>query len=182
LGTTSTKVKILYEVDAASTAVSGVDYKKLSGSATFAAGSLTATIPVVALTLPPENRSVIIRLKDDATGKYYALAAPNDPQTVLVLDGTNQAPQITSGPTGPGSVVADDSAALSIVATDPDSQPLPLTFTWSKVSGPGTVTFGPAGASTTAVFDTAGVYSVQVSVSDGATSVIRTLSVTVTAP
>jgi PKD repeat protein len=43
-----------------------------------------------------------------------------------------------------------------------------LTRTWTKVTGPGTVTFGNANsASTTASFSTAGIYTLRLTASDG---------------
>jgi hypothetical protein len=64
-------------------------------------------------------------------------------------------------------------ASLSGSATD-DGLPNPpgaLTYSWSTVSGPGTVTFAnPAAASTTATFSAAGTYSLQLTVSDSALS------------
>ena len=58
---------------------------------------------------------------------------------------------------------------LSGIVTD-DGLPLggTLNSTWSKVSGPGTVTFGNANqATTTASFSLAGVYVLRLTASDG---------------
>ena len=53
-----------------------------------------------------------------------------------------------------------------------DGQPNPpaaVTTTWSKVSGPGTVTFGNANAvTTTATFSTSGTYVLRLTASDSA--------------
>ena len=55
-----------------------------------------------------------------------------------------------------------------------------LTTTWSKVSGPGTVTFGNANAlSTTAALSAAGNYTLRLSASDGALSASDDVVVTV---
>jgi RHS repeat-associated protein len=59
-------------------------------------------------------------------------------------------------------------AALSGTATD-DGQPrgIPLTYSWTKVSGPGNVTFGsPSAAATTATFGAPGAYVLRLSASD----------------
>jgi glucose/arabinose dehydrogenase/N-acetylneuraminic acid mutarotase len=55
-----------------------------------------------------------------------------------------------------------------------------LTLAWTKVSGPGTVTFGtPATATTTATFGSAGSYVLQLTANDTALSASDTVTVTV---
>jgi hypothetical protein len=55
-----------------------------------------------------------------------------------------------------------------------------LTVTWSKTSGPGTVTFSPANAAATTVsFSAAGTYVLRLSASDGALSAYDEVQVTV---
>ena len=74
-------------------------------------------------------------------------------------------------------------ASLSGSATD-DGLPTPaaLTTTWSKVSGPGTVTFANAASlSTTATFGAAGTYSVRLTADDGLMTVTDELTVIVEA-
>ena len=75
------------------------------------------------------------------------------------------------------------SANLSGTASD-DGLPTgsTLTETWSKVSGPGTVTFGNVHAlTTTATFSAAGTYLLQLAASDGALTSTSTVTVTVNA-
>ncbi len=96
---------------------------------------------------------------------------------------TNQAPIIAAGPTvGPNPVLLPGKALLGVVASDPDG-PAPLTYTWSRESGPGEVTFAPNASSTTsgttASFSAAGAYLLRVRVSDGALDATGTVSVTV---
>ena len=86
---------------------------------------------------------------------------------------------------GPDQVITlPNIATLSGSATD-DGLPNPpgaLTYTWSKVSGRGTVTFGDANAaSTTATFSANGNYKLKLTASDGAASDNDTLTVTVNA-
>ena len=75
-------------------------------------------------------------------------------------------------------------ANLSGSATD-DGLPNPpgaLTLTWSKTSGPGTVTFGNAGmAATTATFSAPGTYVLQLAAFDGALTGSATVTITVNA-
>jgi predicted amidohydrolase len=69
---------------------------------------------------------------------------------------------------------------LSGYATDDGLPGGTLTTTWSKLSGPGTVTFGNTGAlSTTATFSAAGVYVLRLTASDGALSRSDDVSVNV---
>src|SRR4029077_16299739 len=76
---------------------------------------------------------------------------------------TNTAPVVNAGP---DQTVSLSTATLSGSATD-DGLPNPpaaLTYTWSKASGPGSVTFGNANAaSTTATFSVGGVYTLKLS-------------------
>lgn len=107
--------------------------------------------------------------------------------TIVVNPGSgNQAPVIGSAASAsPNPVTGANSTSVAVSATDPDSGPAALVYTWSKVSGPGTVTFSPNGttgaATGTATFSASGTYSLQVSVNDGAagaTSQITGLVVT----
>src|SRR5688572_1437787 len=93
---------------------------------------------------------------------------------------TNQAPTVNAGPDRV--VTLPSGVALSGTASD-DGRPSPpgqLTITWSKLSGPGTVTFAPPGAlSTTATFSAAGTYQLRLTVSDGALSASDDMTVVV---
>src|SRR5205085_12203430 len=74
---------------------------------------------------------------------------------------------------GPDQTVAVLSATLNGSASD-DGLPNPpgaLTYTWSTVNGPGTVSFADASASnTTASFSQSGVYTLRLTAYDGAAS------------
>jgi uncharacterized protein YjiK len=90
---------------------------------------------------------------------------------LVILVRANQAPVVNAGP-DQTITLPTNSAALNGAVTD-DGLPLPpsLTTTWSKVSGPGTVTFGNANAvNTTASFSATGVYTLRLTASDGAFS------------
>ena len=77
------------------------------------------------------------------------------------------------------------SASLDGTVTD-DGLPNPpgaTTPTWSKVSGPGTVTFGnPNAVDTTATFSAAGTYVLRLSVTDSALTATDDLTVVVNPP
>jgi hypothetical protein len=93
---------------------------------------------------------------------------PNPTPTPTPTPTPNQAPVVNAGPNQTVPVL---SATLSGSATD-DGLPNPpgaLTYTWSKVSGPGTVTFANANAaSTTTTFSAAGTSRLQLTASDSA--------------
>ncbi len=91
----------------------------------------------------------------------------------------NQAPVVNAGPTltipSPTS-----SVTLQGSATDDGLPSGPLVYTWTKVSGPGAVTFGDTNsATTTASFASAGVYVLRLTAGDGAASSSGEVTVTV---
>jgi probable HAF family extracellular repeat protein len=96
----------------------------------------------------------------------------------------NRVPLITAGPSGP-TLVTTTTANFSVTANDPDGAPQALTYSWSVVSGPGTVTFTPNGTAaanlTNSSFTTAGDYRIRVDVSDGAAMASKELSIVVDA-
>ncbi len=93
----------------------------------------------------------------------------NSVSTAFQTVTANQAPIVNAG--SDQTVAYTASASLSGTVSDPDSGPGPLTYLWSKVSGPGTVTFGTATAvSTTASFSAAGTYVLRLTASDGQAS------------
>ncbi|MEZ5428820.1 MAG: peptidoglycan DD-metalloendopeptidase family protein [Pyrinomonadaceae bacterium] len=93
---------------------------------------------------------------------------------------TNQPPTVNAGTDQ--TVTLPASAVLNGTASD-DGLPNPpatLTTAWSKVSGPGTVTFGNANSlNTTADFPMAGIYVLRLTASDG--TLISTDDITVVA-
>jgi hypothetical protein len=92
----------------------------------------------------------------------------------------NRAPVVNAGPDL--TVTLPNAATLRGTATD-DGLPNPpgaLTLSWSKVSGPGTVTFANAAATnTTATFSAAGTYVLRLTANDGALSASDDVTVTV---
>jgi hypothetical protein len=101
--------------------------------------------------------------------------------TVTAAGNPNQAPQVNAG----ANQATDTASTINLDATVSDDG-LPsntLAYNWSKVSGPGTVSFGNASlVDTTASFSAAGSYVLQLEVSDGTLSGNDSLSVTVTTP
>jgi PKD repeat protein len=105
-----------------------------------------------------------------------------DDMAVTVTDGSNQAPVVNAGTDG--SVVQPNAANLSGSVSD-DGLPASgaLTSVWSKLSGPGTVTFIDAAAPiTTATFSQVGTYVVRQTATDGELTTTDDATVTVTDP
>jgi hypothetical protein len=109
------------------------------------------------------------------------LAADDEVTVHVYPEGTtNQAPIVDAGP--------DTSTVLTAAVTldglvDDDGLPISpgtVTSTWSKVGGPGVVTFGDANAvDTTAIFSTDGTYDLRLSASDGDLNAWDEMTVTV---
>ena len=104
--------------------------------------------------------------------------------TPQLFGGTvNQAPVVNAGLDQ--TVELPNVANLDGTVTD-DGLPDPpgvVTVTWSKVSGPGTVTFGDANAvDTTAAFSTAGTYVLQLFADDGERTASDAVTITAVGP
>jgi hypothetical protein len=110
------------------------------------------------------------------TASDGALSAFDEVQ--VTVGRANQAPVVNAG--ADLTVTLPAAATLNGSVTD-DGLPAPpaLTIAWSKISGPGTVTFANASiASTTATFSTSGVYVLRLTASDGALSAFDEVQVT----
>ena len=147
-------------VDAATTSsgdpLLDASYTPLSGSPVIDAGTATYTLP---------SGEVAVTVRD------YAGAAPDLGAVESAGGGgggpVNAAPVVGAGPDG--SVVLPGSFGLDGSVSD-DGLPAGsvVVSTWSKVSGPGSVSFGDPGAvDTSASFSVAGVYELALSASDG---------------
>ena len=104
------------------------------------------------------------------------------PRLVVTTAGqTNEAPTVDAG-ADDTITLPTDTVNLDGTVTDdglPDP-PAAVTTTWTKFSGPGTVTFGDAGAvDTTATFSTDGVYVLQLEADDSELSTTDTVTITV---
>ena len=103
----------------------------------------------------------------------------NDTVTITVHP-VNTAPTVNAG-ADDSITLPTDTYALDAMVTD-DGLPLggSLTQTWSKDSGPGTVTFTNSGAvDTTATFGTEGTYVLKLSATDGSLTTTDTVQITV---
>ncbi len=122
-----------------------------------------------------------------AAGDYVLQLEANDgtdttPDTVTITVNPeptpgNTAPTVDAGPDA-AITLPTNSVALDGTVNDADSDP--LTTTWTKSSGPGTVTFADASAvDTTATFSAAGDYVLQLEANDGTDTTPDTVTITV---
>jgi len=114
----------------------------------------------------PAAGTYVLRL----TANDSLLSSSDDVTVIVNATSTNLAPVVSAGPDR--MVTLPSAATLAGTATD-DGLPSgsSLTRTWSKLSGPGTVTFGNASsANTTATFTIAGSYALRLTASDGVLS------------
>jgi hypothetical protein len=109
-----------------------------------------------------------------AVGSYALTLSANDGElttsdSVVVTVAVNQPPTVNAGMDQ--TITLPSAAALSGTADDDGLPNGTLVTSWSKVSGPGTVTFANASArSTTATFSMAGAYELRLTGNDGALS------------
>ncbi len=151
-------------------------WSQVSGPGAVAFGDASAletsvTFPAVGI--------YVLRL----TANDSALGA-SDEVTFTVGDGTtNQTPSVNAG--SDQTVTLPGSASLDGTVSD-DGLPNPpgaVTTNWSKVSGPGVVSFGDANAvDTTATFSAAGNYVLRLTANDSAASATDDVSIQVNGP
>jgi len=143
------------------------------GTVTFGNASLRATTVTFSVA-----GSYTLRL----TASDSALSASDDIVVTVNAAPVNHAPVPNAGPDQ--TIILPATASLSGTVTDDGlpSPPATVTTTWSKVSGPGTVTFGNAGArATTATFSTAGSYTLRLTANDSALTGTDDIIITVLA-
>jgi uncharacterized repeat protein (TIGR01451 family) len=147
----------------------------LPGSATVTSGNDPDGVPYgggradVRVALGGDGEIYILSKSDGMVRKLVAVVKP-PPNTAPVVNA------------GADRVVPTHSTTLSGSARD-DGLPNPpgtLVYSWTKLSGPGSVTFGNANAAnSTADFSSGGVYVLQLSASDGALAGTDTVALTV---
>ena len=129
----------------------------------------------------PNALPVGLPLRQIAGADAYVLARDANGRTTRGVSNENQAPKVNAG--SDQSLRLPASALLAGSATD-DGKPSPaaLTYQWSKISGPGTVSFAtPNAAGTSATFSAVGAYVLRLTVSDSALSGSDDVIVTVSA-
>lgn len=121
-----------------------------------------------------------------ATGNYVIEFKADDSQlygtqnvAVTVQASSNQAPTVSATPLQQ-LIIPSGSASLTGTASDDGLPGGQLNYTWSKESGPGTVTFGtPNSLNTTATFSANGSYVLKFEASDTALSACKNVNVIV---
>src|SRR4051812_44373439 len=129
--------------------------------------------PFIQSELAAGRTTVALLLGNPITSSPYTSfnsrnAASNKPQLVVTPGGPaiNSAPSVNAGPDL--AVTLPASASLAGTVTDDGLPSGTVTTSWTKFSGPGTVTFGNASLlSTTASFSAAGTYVLRLTGNDG---------------
>ena len=125
--------------------------------------------------------TVVLSIKQTGNSNYAAAQVVTQSITVSGSGTpTNQAPVVNAG--ADKNVILPSAITLTGVVSD-DGLPSPINLTqgWSKISGPGTVTFTAATAATTsATFSVAGTYVVRLTANDSALSSFDEATVIVT--
>ncbi len=159
-------------------AVAGTDFVALPQSVTIPAGSAATTLTLTPVANPAARSPVDVVVSLDVPGEDTA--QPRRRASVRIGDAqTDHAPFVhLFSPTGEGQGIATGSV-LRLVAAAYDDTVSGMTTTWTRISGPGPVTFGDASSPVTdASFSTAGSYLLRMSATDG--SAVSNLDVTVT--
>ena len=153
-------------------------WSKISGREDSAGGIVTfgnPNAPVTTVTFGADG-IYVLRL----TASDGAVTVSDDVTITVNPVPPNSAPVVNAG--ADQTITLPSSATLSGTATDDGlpSPPAALTRTWSKVSGPGTVTFAnPNASSTTATFSVSGTYVLRLTASDSVLSSSDDVTVTV---
>ena len=157
-----------------------IAWSKISGREDSAGGTVTFGSPNAAVTTATFGADGIYVLR--LTVSDGAVTVSDDVTVIVNPAPANTAPVVNAG--ADQTIALPSGATLTGTTTD-DGLPSPpgqLTRTWTKDSGPGTVTFGtPNAVTTTATFSAAGTYVLRLTASDSVLSSFDTVTVTVSA-
>ena len=148
-------------------------WTKVSGPGTVTFSTPTALTTNATFS---EAGAYVLRL----TANDSALSGSDDVR--VTLNGTNKAPTVNAGA---DQTVPHPTTVNLIGTANDDGLPVDslLSFSWSMISGPGTVTFGNSAAlQTTATFSVGGTYVLRLTASDSALSASDDVTITQTAP
>src|SRR5579864_2330143 len=158
----------------------------MNGSATGGNGPLTLAWTTVSgpgsVTFTSPN-SAVTQATFSVPGSYVLQLSATDGTTTAtstagVAVNPGPVPPLTVS-AGPSQTITLPTNTVTLNGSASGGNP-PLTLAWSKVSGPGSVTFSsPASAVTQATFSTFGVYVLQLSATDGNSTASATTSVVV---
>ncbi len=180
--TGSTAAALTVGLTVGGTAVSGTDYNTVTVPAVIpvGSGSVTLTVTPVDDATAEGVETAVFTLN---AGAYMIFGSPSATLTIADDDINNPPVIAITSPTSSNFAIPSGVGLLiEAIATD-DGKPIPtgtLTTTWSKVSGPGTVTFGNAATPTTsAIFSASGVYVLRLTANDGGVQDAKDLRVCV---
>ena len=152
-----------------------VKWTRLSGPGTVTFADANATVTTATF-----STQGVYQLRLTADDTEYA-ASSDLIITVNAQPGVNQPPVVNPGPSQTISLPTDTVTLHGSVTDDGLPTGSTLVITWSKVGGPGDVTFGNANSVvTTAQFSAIGNYVLRLSASDGAYLVSADVGVTLT--
>ena len=126
----------------------------------------------------PDTGSPLLSAQDPADGTDHmgAVRIADIPGSAPTIASANTPPMVWAGP----SFTIASTAVVATLGGYGADDGTTLTFTWAKIAGPGTVTFGDStDANTTATFGTAGVYTLRLTASDGTLSAWQDVQITV---
>ena len=150
-----------------------ISWTKTSGPGTVTFGNASAAVTTASFST---SGTYVLRL----TANDSQLSSFDEVTITVNPAAQNQAPTVNAGPDQ--TITLPSSANLDGTVTD-DGLPNPpgaVTTTWTKQSGPGTVTFGNASAvDTTATFSVAGTYVLRLTANDSALSAYDEVTITV---
>ena len=175
--TGSTAGALTVNFSVSGTASAGTDYAALPGSVVFADAQSVAT-----LAIQPTNDAVLdadeVVLLSLAAGDYD-VGTPSHAGVTITDNDAAPVVQIVN-PTTHGQIIASGNGLIVGANVADDALPQPVSLVWSKVSGPGAVTFDDAtSASTGASFSMTGTYVLRVTATDGQFVSTDDLAVTV---
>ena len=148
-------------------------WSKISGSGTVTFANINSQTTTATFSM---TGIYVLRL----TASDGTLSASDDVSVNVTAAPTNVAPTVSAGPDR--NVTLPATAALDGTVTDDGLPGGGLTQTWTKVSGPGNVTFAnPAAVDTTASFSMPGTYVLRLTASDGTLSNQDVMSVIISA-
>jgi hypothetical protein len=155
-------------------------WSKISGREDSAGGTVTFANPNAPVTTATFGADGIYVLR--LTVSDGAVTVSDDVTIVVNPTPPNAAPVVNAG--ADRAITLPSTTTLAATATD-DGQPAPpaqMTRSWTRVSGPGTVTFSSQTSLTpTLTFSAAGAYVLRLTVSDGALAASDDIGITVSA-
>jgi len=157
---------LVVTLSATGTATAGADYPALAATQTFAVGQSVIDISVSILpdTLTEGSEEIVLSISSSSS---YITGTPSV-ANITITDDDLPPSVFISSPSSKSTIISTANGLILQASGTDDGLPSPLTYAWSTLFGPGTITFGtPSAASTTATFSAPGVYGLRVTVNDG---------------